>query len=66
MFEGVSGMMGPRLDKGHKLTYPTRLRQRGHAIHLWKLEFTDGKDEVLVCLTMDSNAAGKYSGILFQ
>jgi hypothetical protein len=66
MFEGVSGLFAPRLQKGHKTTYLTRLRQRGQVIHLWKLEFNDGKDEVLVRLALDKDDPSKYSGILLQ
>ena len=66
MFEGVSGMFAPRLQKGYKTTYLTRLRQRGHTVYLWKLEFTDGKDEVLVKLSINNDDPNKYAGVLLQ
>ena len=66
MFDGVAGMFSARLQKGYKTTYLAKLRQKGYTVHLWKLEFADGKDEVLFRLTMDKDGAGKYSGVLLQ
>jgi hypothetical protein len=63
MFEGVSGLLTPRLKQGYKTSYLNKLRQHGHTVYLWKLEFSDGKDEALVKLSVKD---GKVSGILIQ
>jgi hypothetical protein len=63
MFEGVSGLVGPRLKQGYKTSYLTKLRKSGIAVHLWKLEFSDGKDEALVTMSVKD---GKVAGILLQ
>ena len=63
MFEGVSGVLGPRLRQGWKHVYLGKLRQQGHTVHLWRLEFADGKDDHLVKLSLKD---GKVSGIIAQ
>jgi len=61
MFEGVAGQMAPRLAKGYKTKYLTKLRKDDHAVHLWKLEIADGKDDVLVTMAIkDKKVAGIY------
>lgn len=63
MFDGVSGMLAPRLKQGWKHTYLGKLRQQGSIVYLWRLEFADGKDEHLLKLALKD---GKVSGILVQ
>lgn len=63
MFDGVAGQLSPRLNKGFKRTYLTKLRKEGHVVHLWKLTFDDGKDDALVRMAMKD---GKVAGIFFQ
>lgn len=63
MFEGVSGMLAPRLKQGWKHIYLGKLRQQGATVYLWRLEFADGKDEHLLKLALKD---GKVSGILVQ
>jgi len=63
MFEGVSGQVGPRLKQGYKTAYLSKLRKGEITVHLWKLEFSDGKDEALVTMAVKD---GKVAGIFFQ
>lgn len=63
MFEGVSGMLAPRLKQGWKHVYLGKLRQQGTMVHLWRLEFADGKDDHLVRMSLKD---GKISGIFVQ
>ena len=63
MFEGVSGMLAPRLKQGWKHAYLGQLRQEGHITHLWRLEFADGKDEHLLRISIKD---GKMGGIWVQ
>jgi hypothetical protein len=62
-FDAVSALVGPRLKEGYKTTYLTKLRKSGNAVHLWKLQFKDGKDEALVTMSVKD---GKMTGIFIQ
>ena len=64
MFDGASGVLGPRLAKGYKTSYLGKLHQQGHTVHLWKLELADRKDDD--ALIKMSVRAGKVSGYLVQ
>ena len=64
MFEGVSNMLKPRLDAGYTRKFLTKLRQKGMNTYLWKLEFSDGKDDNLLRITLDDH--DKVAGIFFQ
>ena len=63
MFDGVAATLGPRLKAGYKTKYLGKLRQQGSAVYLWKLEFTDGKDEALVKMAVKDK---KIAGFLLQ
>jgi len=63
MFEGVSGMLAPRLKQGWKHVYLGKLRQQGSITHLWRLEFVDGKDDYLLRMSLKD---GKVTGIFVQ
>jgi hypothetical protein len=62
MFERMSTRLAPRLQAGYRAQFLGKLRQQG-TLYLWKLEFTDGKDDLLVRMSMKD---GKISVILFQ
>jgi hypothetical protein len=64
MFEGMSNMLGPRLEAGYTKKFLTRLRQKGFSVYLWKLEFSDGKDDTVVRIALDGS--NKIAGIFFQ
>lgn len=48
IFDDVASALGERLGKGYKQIYLNELHQRGETVHLWKVEFADGKDEDLL------------------
>lgn len=60
----LAGDQGRRLKAEHEATYLTDLTQRGHRIHLWKLTFKDGGDDIILRLVLDAN--GKLAGVFFQ
>lgn len=60
MLEHVSGRLAPRLAKGYTSTYLGRLSQQGFAVHLWKLEFKDGGDDVLVTMSVKDGKVGGF------
>ena len=63
MFEGVSNQMAPRLRGGYKTAFLTRLHRQDAAVFLWKLTFTDGKDEFVVTMAVQ---AKKVAGFFVQ
>jgi hypothetical protein len=63
-FEGVCGQVSPRLQKGYKTKYLTKLRKEDQmVVYLWKLEYADGKDDGLISLTVKNK---KVAGIFLQ
>jgi aminopeptidase-like protein len=63
-FEGVCGQLSPRLQKGYKTKYLTKLRKEDQMmVYLWKLEYADGKDDSLITMAVKNK---KVAGILLQ
>ena len=62
-FDAVSAQMTPRLKGGYAATYLGTLNQVGYGVHLWKLVFKDGKDDVLVRI---STKDGRVGGFFLQ
>jgi hypothetical protein len=61
MLEGVSEQIAPRAKTGYDAQYLGDLSRHAHTVHLWRLRFKDGKDDVLATLTVkDGKAAGFY------
>ncbi len=61
MLEGVSQQMAPRMKPGFDSYYMGELNQQGCKVHLWRLQFKDGGDDVLATLSIkDGKAAGFF------
>jgi hypothetical protein len=58
MLDGVSQQLAPRLRQGYTASFLGKLNQQGFTVYLWKLEFKDGKDEVLVTLAAKGGQVG--------
>ena len=63
MFEGVSNQLAPRMKQGYRTTYLSKLRQEGHDVFLWKLEFTEGANDHLIKMSLKD---GKVAGFLIN
>jgi hypothetical protein len=63
LFEEGTTKILPRLGAGYTLNYLGALNQGGFTVHLWKLSFKDGKDDLLVKMAMKD---GKIGGFAFQ
>jgi hypothetical protein len=63
MFERMSNRLAPRLQGGWKSQYLGKLRQQGAVVHVWKVELTDGKDDLLVRMSLKDR---KIATILLQ
>jgi len=62
-FTQVSTQLSPRLEKGYKLHYLGSLKQQGVEVHLWKITYQDGGDDMLARLVIQEN---KVAGFWFQ
>lgn len=57
----VSDQIAPRAKKGYDALYFGEMIKEGHHIHLWRLRFKDGGDDVLATLSIkDDVARGFY------
>ena len=55
--------LGTRLKKGFERTYLCQLKQAGHDVHLWKVTFKDGGDDLVVRIALKD---GKIGGFFLQ
>jgi len=62
-FNQLSAQFAPRVKQGYTMTFVTQLRQEGYAVYVWKLEFKDGGDDVLLTLAVKD---GKVGGLTLQ
>jgi hypothetical protein len=63
VIEAFEKHVGTRLKNGYEATYLCQLKQAGHQIHLWKVAFKDGSDEVVVRLALKD---GKVASLHLQ
>jgi hypothetical protein len=63
VFETLVAMIAPRLKKGFEVTYLGELNQQNFKMHLWKLYFSDGYDDVLAQMSWKG---GKVGGFLLR
>jgi hypothetical protein len=63
-FDKIATDLRPRFDAGYTTEYLTDMKKGGTIVHLWKLAFKDGKDDMLVAMVLD--AGGKVGGFLLQ
>jgi hypothetical protein len=60
MLASLSRQLGPRLRQGHTASFLAMLNQQGYTVYLWKLEFNDGKDDVLVTIAVRGDKVGGF------
>ena len=58
--EGVSKQLEPRSKGGYDSNYLGELKQRGYAVHVWRLRFKDGGDDILATLSMKDGKVGGF------
>ena len=56
----VSGQIAPRAKGGYASDYLSELNQRGYTVHLWRLRFKDGGDDILATLSMKDGKVGGF------
>ena len=61
ILDNMNQLLGPRLKQGYTVVGMGTLRKEGALVYLWKLEFKDAGDDVLVTMAMkDGKVAGFY------
>jgi hypothetical protein len=61
ILDKMNQMLGPRLKQGYAVVGMGTLRKEGAQVYLWKLEFKDEGDDVLVTMAMkDGKVTGFY------
>ena len=59
IFDNISESLGSRLKQGYIARFLAQLNQQGFTVYLWKLEFKDAGDDVLVSAAIkDGNVSG--------
>ena len=59
-FDSGTSQVLPRLRAGYTPAYLGTLNQGGFMVHLWKLTFKDGKDDVLVSMALKDGKVGGF------
>ena len=60
MLSSINQSLASRLGQGYSSTFLTRLKQQGFEVYVWKLEFKDGNDDVLVFLAVKDGKVGGF------
>jgi hypothetical protein len=60
MLQAVSQQIKPRAEQGYEPTFLGELNQGGYNVHLWRLRFKDGGDDVLATLSVKDGKAGGF------
>jgi hypothetical protein len=60
MLSSISQSLASRLGQGYSSTFLTRLKQQGFEVYVWKLEFKDSNDDVLVFLAVKDGKVGGF------
>lgn len=60
MLSSINQSLASRLGQGYSSTFLTRLKQQGFEVYVWKLEFKDGNDDVLVFLALKDGKIGGF------
>jgi hypothetical protein len=60
MFDNLSRQLAPRLKNGYTATYLATLKQQGFTVYLWKVEFSDSGDDILVTMAIKDGKVGGF------
>lgn len=58
--DGVSKQIAPRAKDGYDSEYLGELNQHGFAVHLWRLRFKSGGDDILATLSVKDGKVGGF------
>lgn len=60
MLAGVSEQITPRAKNGYDAQYFGELKQQGYSVHLWRVRFKFGGDDVLATLSVKDEKVGGF------
>jgi hypothetical protein len=60
MLSSINQSLASRLTQGYTSTFLTKLNQQGFEVYVWKLEFKDGNDDVLVFMAVKDGKVGGF------
>ncbi|WP_025041757.1 hypothetical protein [Nitrosospira briensis] len=60
MLSSINQSLASRLKQGYTTTFLTALRQQGFDVYVWKLEFKDGNDDVLIFMALKDKKVGGF------
>ena len=61
LMDFIHGDLAPHLDAGFQAAYLCNMKQHGFTVHLWKLVFADGADDVVLRIVQSGDQlAGFY------
>jgi hypothetical protein len=60
MLDSVNRQLGPRLKQGYTASFLGMLNQEGYTVYLWRLEFKDGRGDVLVTMAVRDGKVGGF------
>ena len=60
MLEGVSEQIAPRAKQGYDAAYLGELNQNGYEVHLWRLRFKDGGNDILATMSVKDGKVGGF------
>jgi hypothetical protein len=63
VMDGLNKQLGSRLKKGYEAAFLCPLKQGGVQVHLWKVTFKDGGDDVVIRVALKD---GKVDGFFLQ
>ncbi len=60
LMKSIQGTLGKRLEAGYSAEYLCELNQAGLKVHLWKVSFRDGGDDVVVRIAMQKDSVAGF------
>ncbi|MBW3637577.1 MAG: hypothetical protein KY445_14105 [Armatimonadetes bacterium] len=60
MFDTVVAQMAPRQKNGYEAIYLEQLKRGAYTVHLWKLAFQDGGDDILAEMSLKDGKIGGF------
>ena len=60
MLSSINQSLASRLTQGYTSMFLTKLNQQGFEVYVWKLEFKDGNDDVLVFMAVKEGKVGGF------
>ena len=60
ILEGASKQIEPRAKQGYEAQYFGEVKKQGYQVHIWRLQFKDGGDDIVATLSVKDGKAGGF------